>query len=77
MYISMNYNEDLSRRQEEHLRRVNEYLNRGRFVPKLNYSQPCAHDNCSECVGTGIRRDGTSCVHILVCSCPKCRRFTL
>jgi len=34
----------------------------------------CLHDNCSSCDGTGIRKDGLGpCVHMISCSCPKCR----
>lgn len=37
--------------------------------------QPCAHDSCSNCHGTGIGRFGGICVHGLVCNCPKCSPF--
>lgn len=59
------YYKDLKRRQEEHLRNV-------RSFGRQSFFQPCAHDACSECVGTGIKRDGTMCIHALSCSCPKC-----
>jgi hypothetical protein len=37
-------------------------------------SSTCLHDNCSSCNGTGIRKDGLGpCVHMISCSCPKCR----
>lgn len=55
------YERDLKRRQEEHLKNVRDW----------NW-QPCLHDACPECVGTGIRRDGTPCVHSISCPCPKC-----
>ena len=33
----------------------------------------CLHDRCSQCGGTGQRKDGLgSCVHMLSCPCPKC-----
>lgn len=35
-------------------------------------TQPCAHDGCSSCHGTGKKEDGSFCVHMLYCSCPKC-----
>lgn len=57
------YEEDLKRRQEEHLRQVNN--------DPFNW-QPCLHDQCPECVGTGIRRDGSPCVHSISCPCPRC-----
>lgn len=58
------YGEDLFRRQQEHLRQVQR--NRD-----SNW-QPCLHDQCPECVGTGIKKDGTHCVHMISCPCPKC-----
>jgi hypothetical protein len=60
------YESDLRRRQAEHLAgiRVLQYV--------TNYI-PCRHDQCPECVGTGIKQDGSPCVHNFVrCSCPKC-----
>ena len=55
------YEEDLARRQQEHLTGIDQY----------NW-QPCMHDSCTECVGTGVKRDGTMCVHGISCQCPKC-----
>ena len=57
------YEEDLRRRQREHLDNVHR---RGRPF------QPCMHDECSQCCGTGIKHDGSACVHMISCSCPKC-----
>lgn len=51
------YEEALQRRRKEHLEKVERAL-------YLQW-QPCLHDACPECVGTGIRRDGSSCVHCL------------
>ncbi len=35
--------------------------------------QPCLHDSCSSCGGTGVRKDsGLFCIHALSCPCPKC-----
>jgi len=58
------YEKDLKRRQKEHLESV-----RGISNPLWT---PCAHDSCPECVGTGIKKDGSMCVHGISCSCPKC-----
>lgn len=55
------YERDLKKRQQEHLGRIAQ-----------SGWQPCAHDNCSQCVGTGVKQDGSPCVHMLCCSCPKC-----
>lgn len=58
------YERDLKKRQEEHLKSISNKQN--------DYWQPCLHDSCTECVGTGIKRDGSLCVHALSCPCPKC-----
>jgi hypothetical protein len=58
------YEEDLRRRQQQHL----DSINNGRF----NNWQPCMHDNCPECIGTGIKHDGSMCIHMISCPCPKC-----
>lgn len=35
--------------------------------------QPCLHDGCQECGGTGQKRNGTGmCIHAISCPCPKC-----
>jgi hypothetical protein len=34
--------------------------------------EPCLHDSCSECHGTGKKKDGTTCIHWISCPCPKC-----
>lgn len=59
------YEKDLKRRQEEHLRRVSEFQAPTPF-------QPCTHDSCPECVGTGVKIDGSQCIHMIYCGCPKC-----
>jgi hypothetical protein len=56
------YEEELRRKQREHLSQV--YRN----TPFI----PCAHDACTNCVGTGIGKDGRPCVHALSCNCTKC-----
>jgi len=68
-YISLNlnrkqYEEDLERKQKEHLDNIQRQY-------EVNW-QPCMHDACTDCCGTGIRRDGGMCVHGLSCPCPKC-----
>ncbi len=56
------YERDLRRRQQEHLKKVRNRRN----------WQPCAHDACTQCHGTGIKADGSTCVHMISCPCPKC-----
>ena len=58
------YEDDLQRRQKEHLDNV--YGNQNR-----NW-RPCLHDSCPDCLGTGIKRDGSMCIHGISCPCPKC-----
>jgi hypothetical protein len=58
------YEEDLKRRQKEHLDYVCKRQNK-----KM---RPCLHDSCSDCLGTGVKRDGSMCIHGISCQCPKC-----
>lgn len=33
----------------------------------------CLHDQCPNCGGTGVRKDGLGfCLHGIACPCPKC-----
>lgn len=58
------YEEDLARRQKEHLQEIQE-------GNEIDW-QPCMHDSCPECVGTGTKKDGSVCVHMISCPCPRC-----
>ena len=58
------YEKNLAERQEAHLKGV-------RGLEDTNW-QPCLHDGCPDCVGTGVKRFGGSCVHAISCPCPKC-----
>lgn len=58
------YEDDVQRRQKEHLDNVFNNQNR-------NW-RPCLHDSCPDCLGTGIRKDGGMCIHGISCPCPKC-----
>ena len=55
---------DLRRRQREHLRQVQTNVR----------SRPsdCLHNRCTECIGTGIRKDGRPCIHHISCPCGRC-----
>jgi hypothetical protein len=58
------YDKDLRKRQKEHLDSI-----------KSNWRQAwvkCMHDSCGECLGTGRKRDGSMCIHMISCPCPKC-----
>lgn len=61
---TFNYQEDLKRRQKEHLDAV--------MLNQQSQIYVCLHDQCPLCVGTGVKLDGTTCVHYISCGCPKC-----
>lgn len=61
------FEEDLRRRQKEHLDRVTKI--------KIDNWTPCLHDTCTECIGTGIRHDGSMCIHMISCPCSKCNPY--
>ena len=58
------YERDIGEMQRQHLERVNNYR-----------WQPCLHDQCGECHGTGVRLDGSVCIHMISCPCPKCTPY--
>jgi len=63
--------DDLSRRKREHMERVHQnWITRSVRIPDA--TQPCTHNSCSQCVGTGVKVDGTRCVHMISCRCPRC-----
>ena len=55
------YERDLADRQRIHLEQI---TNRD--------WQPCMHDTCPNCLGTGISKFGGMCVHGISWPCPKC-----
>ncbi len=56
------YEKNLRRRQKEHLENIDNNTN----------WQPCLHQSCPECIGTGRKHDGSICVHGISCPCSKC-----
>lgn len=46
----------------------NKIMNRKPF----KFNDECLHKKCSECDGTGRRKDGTTCVHMISCPCECC-----
>lgn len=62
------YMENIRRKQVDHRRKMNEYYERR----TQSDQQPCLHNNCDDCRGTGRKFDGTICVHMISCPCPKC-----
>lgn len=41
-------------------------------VPGSSHYIGCLHANCPECTGIGTKKDGSACVHMISCPCPKC-----
>lgn len=35
----------------------------------------CLHLSCINCKGTGLKKDGSICIHHLACSCRKCSPY--
>lgn len=34
--------------------------------------QVCAHETCTSCNGTGKKKNGDMCIHMISCPCKKC-----
>lgn len=60
----INYEEDLKRRQKQHLETIKN--------KRDDNWRPCLHDSCPSCIGTGRKKDGSICIHAISCPCPKC-----
>ena len=56
------YERQLKERQNQHLD----------SIQNKRYWQPCLHDQCQDCHGTGISRFGGACIHAISCPCSKC-----
>ncbi len=63
------YEQELSERQAEHFKQIVE-----RQEEKW---QPCLHDGCEQCHGTGRKADGSACFHYISCPCPRCNPFSM
>lgn len=58
------YECELAEKQRRHLESIQRRQD-AEFIP-------CQHDACAECVGTGVKKNGTKCIHHISCRCPKC-----
>lgn len=38
----------------------------------VSKQRKCLHTGCSECHGSGRKKNGEACVHMLSCSCERC-----
>lgn len=61
-----NYSNDLLKRQFDHLSSI--YSNDIPF-------EPCQHSECPSCIGTGVKADGSPCIHEVRCTCMKCSPY--
>lgn len=65
------YYKDLKKRQKEHLDSI-------RKLDHIDHPwSPCAHDSCPECIGTGKKKDGSRCIHMIYCGCPRCSNIQM
>ena len=58
------YEKQLAEKQMNHLENMN-------HIRERNW-RPCMHDQCTQCHGTGVKWDGSACIHSISCPCPKC-----
>ena len=68
----MRKNEDFEQRRREHIRGVR----RGWGFDGEWDPMDCAHNRCTECVGTGVKKNGRPCIHMISCTCSRCRKFS-
>ena len=59
--------EELRRRQREHLERVHAGRNGGK-----TRDIDCLHNRCTSCWGTRVKANGEPCIHMLACGCARC-----
>ena len=53
---------ELERRNQQHQEAIS----------KVKDRQNCLHNGCFECYGTGIKKDGSVCIHMISCPCDRC-----
>lgn len=39
--------------------------------------RPCLHEKCPECHGSGRKKTGQTCLHMISCGCQKCKTYGL
>lgn len=50
------------------IKQVDKYNKRVEYIKR----KKCLHKSCPECSGTGLKKDGTKCIHNLSCRCNEC-----
>lgn len=43
----------------------------------LQKERKCLHNECPDCEGSGIKQNGTTCMHMISCPCSKCNPMTM
>ena len=61
--------DELRRRQREHLERMHVGWSRGR-----TREIDCLHNQCTSCWGTMVKANGEPCIHMITCGCARCQR---
>jgi len=47
-------------------------------IKKSETERRCLHDNCTQCSGSGVRKDGLGpCIHMISCPCPRCNPYRM
>lgn len=44
-------------------------------IPWKKRDIKCKHEMCSQCHGSGIKKNGTPCIHMISCPCPSCNPY--
>lgn len=65
------YITQLNAEEKHHIKLMKGIFDKLTEVPDED-EQRCMHENCHMCGGRGTKTDGTPCVHMISCPCPKC-----
>lgn len=63
-YLEPDYFEDEEDKRLERWRKSNNKYG--------NNIKECLHKSCPECKGTGKKKNGEMCIHMISCPCPRC-----
>jgi len=61
-------------KQEDSLKKVT-WKWKGNINQNFDGDEKCLHNGCSQCHGTGIKKNGEICVHMISCPCKNCNPF--